>query len=1121
MAIDNITRNNTIDEWRIQTNQSANALNTLETGDYTKSNGTLTLNANSSLIITSNGTALQVSNTVLFQTRLEVGNTIALGVREAGTGNLSVGNTVFIFGSGNALFVANNATVNNNLQVTNTVTTNNVGANNNITVGRNLLMTNTGNVIFANTGAANIQTIYVTDEYARNIYTNIVDVTNYINIGANGTIGTTLDVTGNTTVGNLNTSGVANSQTLQVNTSGTIGTTLTVTGNTTVGNLNTSGVANSQTLRVNTSGTIGTTLTVGTTLDVTGNTTVGNLNTSGVANSQTLRVNTSGTIGTTLTVGTTLDVTGNTTVGNLNTSGVANSQTLRVNTSGTIGTTLTVTGNTTVGNLNTSGVANSQTLRVGTSGTIGTTLTVGTTLNVTGNTTVGNLNTSGTLITTGSATIGGPLLVQNTATIQSDFAVQGDLEVNGDFNISGNVVYDTDSLIISAAAPKDAGFATFGVFRTGANAEIRWSAPVNEWQIRDVDNSNSYSKILTANLISDSLISISSSTVASSNAANLLNIAIVSANTAMKSYVDSRTTSNITEGANLYLTAARVRGNVTNTAPINYDISTGTFSHATSGVAASGYGDSVNVATLVVNTFGHVTSVTNTAIRTGTTAVTGIVLLQDSVTSTSTTNAATSNSVKTAYDLALTKLNSSGGTLSGDLVVTGNLTISGQTTYANTQTLLIGDNIITLNADLPISVAASENAGIEVNRGSNSNVYLRWDEGIDTWVANNGTNLGEYRVANTTTYLTEGTNLYLTAARVRSNISLTTGSAAYNSTTGVITVPGTTSHLTEGTNLYFTTARVRSNISLTTGSAAYNSTTGVITVPGTTSHLTEGTNLYFTTARVRGNVTNTAPINYDSSNGIFSHATSGVAASGYGDSVNVATLVVNTFGHVTSVTNTAIRAANTTLPGIVKLDDTISSTSNTTAATANTVKTAYDLANSKLSSITITNGTGISGGGTGSSFTLSIGQAVATTSDVQFRSIGVGTTPDTSNTGSIRATGDITAFFSDERLKEDITLISDPITKINMLRGVHYVPNDVAVSYGYSKDKKVGVIAQDIEQVLPEIVVPAPFDIDENGNSISGENYKTVQYDKIIPLLIEAIKELSVQVEDLKSKINK
>jgi hypothetical protein len=87
----------------------------------------------------------------------------------------------------------------------------------------------------------------------------------------------------------------------------------------------------------------------------------------------------------------------------------------------------------------------------------------------------------------------------------------------------------------------------------------------------------------------------------------------------------------------------------------------------------------------------------------------------------------------TARDTANNALPQSGGTIAGDLVVTGNATFSGQTTYANTTHLDIGDNILTLNADLPPAVAPSENAGIEINRGSSPNVALIWDEGADKW----------------------------------------------------------------------------------------------------------------------------------------------------------------------------------------------------------------------------------------------------------------------------------------------------------------------------------------------------------------------------------------------------
>lgn len=81
-----------------------------------------------------------------------------------------------------------------------------------------------------------------------------------------------------------------------------------------------------------------------------------------------------------------------------------------------------------------------------------------------------------------------------------------------------------------------------------------------------------------------------------------------------------------------------------------------------------------------------------------------------------------------------------GGTISGDLVVQGNTVFSGNVIYANTQTLLIGDNILSLNADLPGDVAPSEDAGLEIVRGSSANVYLLWNEGTDKWqFTNNGT----------------------------------------------------------------------------------------------------------------------------------------------------------------------------------------------------------------------------------------------------------------------------------------------------------------------------------------------------------------------------------------------
>jgi len=162
--------------------------------------------------------------------------------------------------------------------------------------------------------------------------------------------------------------------------------------------------------------------------------------------------------------------------------------------------------------------------------------------------------------------------------------------------------------------------------------------------------------------------------------------------------------------------------------------------------------------------------------------------------------------------------------------------------------------------------------------------------------------------------------------------------------------------------------------------------------------------------------------------------------------------------------------------------------------------------------ITVTNGSG--------SITISAPQDIATTSNPQFGSLGIGTAA-SGTAGEIRATNQITSYYSDERLKEDIVEITDALEKVMTLRGVTYKPNSIAESLGYKKQNEVGVIAQDVEKVLPEAVKPAPFDImlfENTEISRSGENYKTVQYEKIVPLLIEAIKELNKEVQQLRGK---
>jgi hypothetical protein len=150
--------------------------------------------------------------------------------------------------------------------------------------------------------------------------------------------------------------------------------------------------------------------------------------------------------------------------------------------------------------------------------------------------------------------------------------------------------------------------------------------------------------------------------------------------------------------------------------------------------------------------------------------------------------------------------------------------------------------------------------------------------------------------------------------------------------------------------------------------------------------------------------------------------------------------------------------------------------------------------------------------------------ALEVTENAQFTTIGVGTTPDTANTGSIRATGDITAFFSDERLKDVIGPIPNALDKVMQLTGVLFTNNDTAAEHGYTdKSEQVGLLAGQVKLILPQIVTRAPFDItqDENGNDISktGNDYLTVRYEKLIPLLVEAIKEQQIIIDDLRKRL--
>ena len=135
-----------------------------------------------------------------------------------------------------------------------------------------------------------------------------------------------------------------------------------------------------------------------------------------------------------------------------------------------------------------------------------------------------------------------------------------------------------------------------------------------------------------------------------------------------------------------------------------------------------------------------------------------------------------------------------------------------------------------------------------------------------------------------------------------------------------------------------------------------------------------------------------------------------------------------------------------------------------------------------------------------------------TTNGIQLSNGGLGVGTDAGTTdGQIRATDDITAFYSsDVALKENIHNIESPMDKVQQLNGVlfdwkeDYIKNNGGEDGYFVRKTDVGVIAQDVEKVLPEVVGTRP-----NG-------VKAVKYDRLCALLIECVKDLQSQVNDLK-----
>jgi hypothetical protein len=209
-----------------------------------------------------------------------------------------------------------------------------------------------------------------------------------------------------------------------------------------------------------------------------------------------------------------------------------------------------------------------------------------------------------------------------------------------------------------------------------------------------------------------------------------------------------------------------------------------------------------------------------------------------------------------------------------------------------------------------------------------------------------------------------------------------------------------------------------------------------------------------------------------------------------------------------SATFTADQSSNSTF--------TVTSNANS-ANGASTIVARGTSGEFSAGAITAASFSGAGTGLTGTASSLSIGgtattattaNALNTGNNYQVNSLGVGTAA-SGTAGEIRATNNITAFYSDERLKTKTGDIKNALDKVCQIETMLYHANETAVALGYDASiPEVGVTAQSVQKVQPEIVVPAPIN----------DKYLTVRYEKLVPLLIEAIKELKAEVDALKGK---
>ena len=702
------------------------------------------------------------------------------------------------------------------------------------------------------------------------------------------------------------------------------------------------------------------------------------------------------------------------------------------------------------------------------------------TLNVIGTEYV-NIVSANTRIETPKLIITSDIDANAASILTNSLQTTGQLTVGGNFVINGTTVYNTNNFTINAGSSVGLD-SVFQVNRgsSGSNASIKWSESDKSFGILNV-GTGTYWKVVTEEYISGSLSSISSTNVASSLAANTLNTNINNANTWLKAYTDTSVTN-----ANTQLKAY------------------------TDGAIASANGN-------IQSQFGTVyTFATNAYTRANTSANSFVGTTGTAVPSTGVVTFNSGNGVT---------VSGSGSTLT--INTPQNLRTTDSPTFSS----------LTLSSPLAIAqggTGSSSSSGAAINLlngisnpGVSGYVLATNGSGNYYWTANTGAASGT--VAPGTTI--NSTRLLYSGATANAGQTLFTTPTYSTSAQLRVYINGVRQFYTEYTET--------SNTSVTLSSGISSGDVVMLEVDGYIINPYYANNITFTAPQ--GGIVSTANTIQLAINDLESRKATLVSPTFTGlviaptidtnasNTVVATTAWVNnkansgtTFSHnitgnAGTVTNGVYTSGDQTIAGNKTFSSTIAGSINGNAGTVtNGVYTTGDqtIGGTKTFSSTI------AGSINGNAGTSSTAYALYTGNNYQVNSIGVGTGP-SGTTGEIRATDNITAYYSDRRLKENIQVIDNPLSKIQNISGVYFNNNALAETFGYkNKSKQIGVIAQEIQNVIPEAVKMAPFDtdFDENGKeySKSGEEYLTVQYEKIIPLLIESIKELKAEIDELK-----